>query len=215
MIVFLRGRVFARHDGMVDIDVQGVGRRVFVTDRTLSSLALREDCFLHIYQHLREDAEELFGFLEEAERTLFIQLIGVTGIGPKSALAIVGTSTVSELTRILDTEDVAALCRFPGIGKKTAARLVLELRGKLTADVGGDATRESIGVSESAGLSSVEQDVRDALVSFGYSERESLQAVSAASKALPGVDFETLFKQALQYSYAGSGRERAASRGPA
>ncbi len=198
---------------MVDIDVQGVGRRVFVTDRTLSLLPLREDCFLHVYQHLREDAEELYGFLEEAERTLFIQLIGVTGIGPKSALAMVGTSTVAELTRILDTEDVAALCRFPGIGKKTAARLVLELRGKLTADAGADAARERLGASESTSLGSIEQDVRDALVSLGYSERESLQAVSAASKALPGADFETLFKQALQHSSAGAGVERATSRG--
>jgi Holliday junction DNA helicase RuvA len=128
----LRGVVLERgRAGEVLVEVGGVGYRVLVPTRTLVGLLPGEATFLHTHQHVREDALSLFGFATRDERDVFEALLGASRVGPKLALAILGTFTPHELRRILLEGDADALCAVPGVGKGTAARLLPELRGRL------------------------------------------------------------------------------------
>jgi Holliday junction DNA helicase RuvA len=171
MIASLRGRVVARRlDGVV-LDVNGVGYLVQTTQRALSKAQGGEEVVLDTYLHVREDALQLYGFAESAERELFELLLSVSGVGPKVALAILSSSTPSDLRRAIALEDTTRFVAIPGIGKKTAQRVVLELKERLGPVEG---------VGETPGQELV---ARDALLELGYS-------VVEAERALAGTDPE-------------------------
>ena len=171
MIARLRGRPVANTPEGLVLDVGGVGYLVAATPSAVRKADGAAEVALQTYLHVREDALQLYGFADTAERELFVQLLGVNGVGPKVALAIVSGSRPAELRRAIVREDTARFQAIPGIGKKTAERIVLELREKIVADVApgidGDST------------------ARDALVELGYSLVEAEQALSALDPELP------------------------------
>ena len=185
MIASLRGRLLSKKPDNVTVEVAGVGYMVHVPLNTLSLLPDEgKDIFLHIYTHVREDTLQLYGFTSEDEKKIFITLIGITGIGPKMALNILSGISHDDLIRAIETEDVAFLCRIPGLGKKTAHRLILELREKLPS------TKEPVDRTF--------EDTLSALVNLGYKKtvaRESLE--KAYRKGFH--DIEGLLKESLKY----------------
>jgi holliday junction DNA helicase RuvA len=184
MIARLRGKpVGSTPEGLV-LDVGGVGYLVAATPSALrlcSSFGLdgAEEVVVETYLHVREDAMQLYGFADRAERELFIQLLTVNGIGPKVALAIVSGSPADELRRAIVREDIARFQVIPGIGKKTAERIVLELKEKIGA-----------GVTELAATPSGDTHIvaRDALVELGYTLIEAERALADTDPLLPPED---------------------------
>jgi holliday junction DNA helicase RuvA len=180
----LRGTPAGRTlDGLV-VDVGGVGYLVSATPSVLRRAEGASELTVETYLHVREDALQLYGFADAAERALFVQLLGVSGIGPKVALAVVSSASPTELTRAIALRDPARFQAIPGIGKKTAERIVLELEGSLVdslpaADSG--APRELV--------------ARDALVELGYSLVEAEQALAAVD---PGLPVEERVREALR-----------------
>jgi Holliday junction DNA helicase RuvA len=171
MIGSLRGTLADRAaDGEVLVEVAGVGYRVTVAPATAVQLGeLGDAVFVHVHHHIREDAQTLYGFGSLDERRCFEALLGAHGVGPALALAILSVHDPSGLARVVADEDVAALCLVPGVGKKTAARLLLELKSRLdTPDVPAAATPVPIG----AGPAGARADVRDALANLGYGPDE-------------------------------------------
>jgi Holliday junction DNA helicase RuvA len=172
LIARLRGRVVARAANGIVVDVGGVGYLVHATP-SVHRLGDRE-IVVETYTHVREDALQLFGFASAAERELFELLLGVNGVGPKVALAIVSGSTPAELTRAIAREDTKRFEAIPGIGRKTAQRVVLELKEKLAAvDLDN-------GVSASGDLMA-----RDALVELGWSIVDAERALADVDDTLP------------------------------
>ena len=179
MIGSLRGTVLERgSDGRVLLEVGGVGYLVTVTPRTLAELEPTTSAFLHVHHHIREDAQTLYGFPSRSERATFDVLVATHGVGPALALAILATHTPSALVDIVASSDLASLCLVPGVGKKTAERLLVELRSRLSVPVLDDASP--------AGSSSAVGDVREALAGLGYGSeeiREALREVDASEHA--------------------------------
>jgi Holliday junction DNA helicase RuvA len=179
MIARLRGRPVARTaDGLV-LDVNGVGYLVQATPSAASKGG--DEVTVETYLHVREDALQLYGFADAAERDLFVQLLGVNGVGPKVALAIVSGSRPGELRKAIVREDVARFQAIPGIGKKTAERIVLELKEKIVIDV-GDGTAGDL-------------TARDALVELGYSLVDAERALAEIDDSL---SVEEQVRQALR-----------------
>jgi holliday junction DNA helicase RuvA len=183
VIASLRGRVVGRRLDAVVLDVGGVGYLVQTTQRALRKAQGGEEVTLDTYLNVREDALQLYGFAEPAERELFELLLSVSGVGPKVALAILSNSTPSDLRRAIASEDTTRFVAIPGIGKKTAQRVVLELKEKL-----GPA--ETIG--EAPGQDLV---ARDALVELGYSVPEAERALARTD---PELAPEERVRQALR-----------------
>jgi holliday junction DNA helicase RuvA len=172
VIARLTGKRVAVQDGAVVVDVGGVG---YLVHASQSVLRLGEELTVETYMHVREDALQLYGFASAEERQLFVHLLSVNGVGPKVALAIVSGSTPAELRRAIALEDTKRFEAIPGIGKKTAQRVVLELKEKL-------GSLEPVqGVA--AGVESLQ--ARDALVELGYSVVEAEQALAAVDPELP------------------------------
>lgn len=188
MIAHLRGRLIAKHPNQAIVEASGVGYDVNISVPTFSQLpALGTEIAFHVHTHVREDSIALFGFLRPAEKQLFERLICVSGIGPKLAITILSGMPADEMVGAIRGNDVARLTRIPGIGKKTAERMVLELRDKL---------RDFGAPSVAAPASPIEEDVLSALVNLGYQR-------PAAERALAKVgngnrqSFEALFREAL------------------
>jgi Holliday junction DNA helicase RuvA len=183
MISSLRGRVVARMlDGVV-LDVNGVGYRVQTTLRALRKAASGEEVTLDTYLHVREDALQLYGFAEPVERELFEHFLSVSGVGPKVALAILSGSTPADLRRAIALEDTTRFIAIPGIGKKTAERVVLELKEKIGP------------VDVLSGAPEHELVARDALVELGYSLVEAERALASTD---PEAAPEERVRQALR-----------------
>lgn len=167
MIGSLRGQLLDRSDGELLVEVGGLGYRVQVTPATLvASGEVGATVFLHVHHHRREDAETLYGFGDLDERRVFETLIGTHGVGPSLGLAILSVHSPLGLRHVLATDDVAALCLVPGVGKKTAARLLVELKSRLSVPDGDGRTEVPAGDVAASG--SARSDVRDALASLGY-----------------------------------------------
>ncbi|MFM8264724.1 MAG: Holliday junction branch migration protein RuvA [Acidimicrobiia bacterium] len=165
MIGSLRGRVLERiNDSTVLLEVAGVGYVVHVTPRTLAELEPTTEALLHVHHHVRDDAETLFGFLEREERRTFDVLIETNGIGPTLAMSILATYSPRALVDIVLGGDLAGLTAVSGVGKKTAERLLLELKDRLNLPM----IDEPRPTGERGGMS----DVRDALAGLGYDENE-------------------------------------------
>jgi len=168
VIARLTGRRVAVHDGAVVIDVGGVG---YLVHASAAVLRLGEELTVETYMHVREDALQLYGFASADERELFVHLLSVNGVGPKVALAIVSGSSPGELRRAIALEDTARFEAIPGIGKKTAQRVVLELKERLGTAVSAPASRDLV--------------ARDALVELGYTLADAERALAAVDPELP------------------------------
>jgi holliday junction DNA helicase RuvA len=179
VIALLRGRVAGLGPGSAVLDVGGVGYRVHVPPGGVPG-TLGDEIVLHTHLAVREDALTLYGFAETSARDLFEVLLGVSGVGPKVALAALGTLGADSLRRAVLAEDVAALTVIPGVGRKGAQRMILELRGKLGAPGMADADGLPGGVPN-AGAPGPRAEVRAALGALGYAAAE----VQAALDALP------------------------------
>ena len=197
MIGSLRGTLIDRFlPSELLVEVAGVGYRVTVAPTTAVSVGdLGDEVFLHVHHHLREDAATLYGFLQRDERICFEALLGAHGVGPALALAILSVHSPQMLRRVLVDDDVAALCLVPGVGKKTAARLLVELKSRLDVpelDLTSVATIAGNGHAEAR---SPRSDVREALAELGYGPDE----IQAAVAELPDDgDVSLLLKAALQ-----------------
>lgn len=171
MIGRIRGLVVSRVPGTVVLEAGGLGYEIAITPRGLSELpALGEEAVIHTHLHVREDQQALYGFPSESERDIFRVLLGASGVGPKLAMAIVATLPPAELRRAVGSDDVSALEAVPGVGKRTAQKLILELRPRL-----------ELGDGELPGDGGGLAEVRSALESLGFGApeiRETLQAVA-------------------------------------
>jgi Holliday junction DNA helicase RuvA len=196
MIGSLRGRLLHRGAGEVLIEVAGIGYVVVVSPTTAVSLGeVGDDAFVWVHHHLREDAETLYGFGSRDEKVTFEALLGAHGVGPSMALAILSVHAPAALVRILAEDDVAALCLVPGVGKKTAARLLVELKSRLDVPDIGVVPSGNGGTVVVAGPRTAVTDVREALAGLGYSPDEIRAAT--AEMADDG-DASALLRQALQ-----------------
>lgn len=189
MIAHLRGRLLEKSPNHVIVEAGGVGYDVTISIPTFSDLPKAgEEVSLHVHTHVREDALALFGFLRREEKQLFEKLIGVSGIGPKLAITILSGMSAEFMVAAIRSNDLGTLTKIPGIGKKTAERMVLELRDKL----------EGFGVSApAAALKPVEEDVLSALVNLGYQRNAAERALAQANGGGGVKSFESLFKDAL------------------
>jgi len=173
MIGRISGLLAEKAPPLVLVDVQGVGYELDVPMSTFCNLpALGERVTLLTHFVVREDAQQLFGFLTAAERGAFRELVRISGVGPRTALGILSGLSVAELSQAVSRQDGARLVKVPGIGKKTAERLLLELKGRLGPDIGAPAASVA---------SDAQADIVQALLALGYNEREA----QAALKALP------------------------------
>jgi len=181
MIGSLRGVVLERiAPSTVLVEVAGVGYFVTVTPRVFAELEPTTSCFLYVHHHIREDSQTLFGFNSRDDRDCFDILLGAHGIGPAMALAILGTHSPRGLHHIVITSDIGALTMVPGVGKKTAERLLVELRGKF--DVFDSAPGSALAAKDSVGgRSSAVADLREALLGLGYATEEIRDVMSELS----------------------------------
>jgi Holliday junction DNA helicase RuvA len=190
MIAHLRGKLLAKHPNQAIVETAGVGYDVTISVPTFSDLpALGTDVALHIHTHVREDTIALYGFLRLAEKFLFEKLITVSGIGPKLAVTILSGMAADEMVNAIRSNDIAKLTRIPGIGKKTAERMVLELRDKLPEPGKAAPTTPVMGT--------VEEDVLSALVNLGYQRPLAERALATASNEGTAKSFEQLFRLVL------------------
>lgn len=196
MIGSIRGTLLDRGASEVLVEVTGVGYRITVSPTTVVSLGdLGDEVFCWVHHHSREDATTLYGFATKDERSCFEALIGAHGVGPALALAILSIHSPVALARILAEDDLAALCLVPGVGKKTAARLLLDLKSRLSIPDLGDAPTVTGGSSVGPMVATVRGDVRTALAGLGYSDAEVRDVMSD----LPDVDdAAALLRDALQ-----------------
>ncbi|HUR37127.1 MAG TPA: Holliday junction branch migration protein RuvA [Terriglobales bacterium] len=189
MIAHLRGRLLSKQPNQAIIEAGGVGYELTISIPTFTELPNPGgEVALHVHTHVREDALALFGFLRAEEKKLFEKLISVSGIGPKLAITILSGMSTEFMVAAIRGNDVAQLTKIPGIGKKTAERMVLELRDKL--DAFGTAP---------AGMKTtpVEEDVLSALVNLGYQRVSAEKAVSKAAEGAAVKPFEQLFREAM------------------
>jgi Holliday junction DNA helicase RuvA len=195
MFAFLRGRVAAKPLNHIQLDVNGVGYLVFVPASVRSKLVVDREATLLTYCHIREDSFQIFGFLQEEQKALFIMLLSVSGIGPKVALSILSDMAPSTFGHALRQSDVTAFTKVSGVGKKTAQRLILEMKAKL----GQDAELDAILGGESDEESFDGDDVVAALLALGSTPTEAKRAAARARKnSTKNASDEDLVRTALQ-----------------
>jgi len=197
MIGHLRGTLLEKHPNEVIVEAGGVGYQVAISVSTFSSLPnTGTEVRLRIHTIVREDAFLLYGFLSLDEKALFEKLISVSGIGPKLAITVLSGIPVPDLVSAIRGGNVQQLTRVPGIGKKTAERLVVELRDKV--DALGSKTAPTAGVPAATALTATDEDVLSALVNLGCPRPAAETAIRKARAAGAGEEFEPLFRKALE-----------------
>jgi holliday junction DNA helicase RuvA len=195
MIGLLRGRIADKQPNTLVVDVQGVGYEVHVPLSTFYDAGdTGAEITLRIYTHVREDALQLYGFLTELERQLFEKLIGISGIGPRLAIAVLSGMDPRELMTSVQRGDVARLTGIPGVGKKTSERIVLELRDRL-AQLPGGAPADT---APSNGADRVRSDLLSALQNLGYHRPQAEKAIDATLQTMSNPTFEHALKAALR-----------------
>src|SRR5437868_2447804 len=191
MIAHLRGKLLAKHPNQAIVETGGVGYDVTISVPTFSDLpAVGAEVTLHIHTHVREDLIALYGFMRPSEKLLFVKLISVSGIGPKLAITILSGMAADEMVGAIRGNDLTRLTRIPGIGKKTAERMVLELRDKLP-----DPGTTSLPATPT--ISGMEEDVLSALTNLGYQHAAAEKALAAAVKHNKDGPFDAMFREAL------------------
>lgn len=173
MIGSLRGTLIYRGIQHILLEVQGVGYRVVMTPGVLAMTKEGETLFMYIHEVIREDAHDLYGFLKQSELDLFLQLLSVSGVGPKVAMTITSIGTSESVQKAITSGDVDTLTSVPGVGKKTAQKIVLELRGKIVEDVDH--------------LPGVDGEVMSALQSLGYSPQDARAALKELPEEITGL----------------------------
>jgi len=188
MIYSIHGKLVMKKDNFFVVDIGGLGMKIqssFNVLKSLPQVGETVNAFTHL--HVREDALELYGFLDESELNLFQLLIGISGIGPKSAMGILGVEKVEKVKAAISEGRSELLTKASGIGKKTAERIVLELGGRLRQD----GSRKIVGLMES------DFDIADALVNLGYTKSQAKEALSKVDSKISGV--EDRIKEALKF----------------
>lgn len=197
MIAFLRGQPVSTGADCVILDVTGIGYRVFVPTPVIAALAgQNSEVTLHTYLHVREDAMQLYGFLQEEDLGVFASLIQVSGIGPKVALAVLSSMTASSFIQAVLHEQVDILTRVPGVGKKTGQRAIIELKDKFAKmNPGREMALPGISTGSPGGV----DDALQALIALGYSPVEARRALGKISPAENGpLKLEDIVKMALK-----------------
>lgn len=189
MIIRLRGHLGATGDGEICLDISGVGYQVFLPERSLAQLPpLGEEVILNIYTYVREDQLHLYGFFTIGERELFKNLLSVSRIGPTAALKILSSMGVEDFIQAILTEDVDTLKNIPGIGKKTAQRMILELKNRLEE-------YSSPSLEQKQGIP---QELIAGLVNLGYTPLEAREAVARVKDQVPAGDEQGILRLALK-----------------
>ncbi len=194
MIYQISGNLIAKHKDFVVIEVSGIGFKITSTTNTINTIKLEQKILLHTYLHVREDALDLYGFHSTLEREVFLLLIGISGIGPKIAITILSGILPDELKDKIISGDIASLTSIPGVGAKTAKRIIVELKDKFTKIEEG-----SLGFSDKLN-SKLYDDALNALLSLGYSSQQSKQVLDhiANGKDDNKQNIETIIKTALK-----------------
>jgi holliday junction DNA helicase RuvA len=192
MIGLLRGRLLEKRPNQVILDVGGVGYLVAVPLSTFAALGeLHAEVTLLIHTHVREDALALYGFLSAREKHFFELLLGASGVGPSLALKILSGMNVEDLVPAIRTGDLVRLTKIPGVGRKTAERIIVELKDRL------EAIAKEVDKPAAPSPAGAEADVQSALVNLGYDERTVDKAVSEAKREAGASNFEKLLRVAL------------------
>ena len=194
MIGFLRGKVAALKTDYCLLDVNGVGYRVFIPNNTRSKLRLKEEILLHTYMNVYQDGITLYGFYTEDEYDVFQLLISVSGVGPKVALGILSSITVEGLCKAIQNKQASVLTKLPGIGKKSAERLILELKDKVAFAASGEEELLTLEMTDEAGDDMIGEAIA-ALGALGYSQSEIAPVLKKASKCRTT---EEIIKMALK-----------------
>ena len=190
MIGYLRGKIISKKPTKLLVDVNGVGYLVNISISTFEKISDKEEVSLYTYLSVRESAMDLYGFYTLSEKEMFELLISVSGIGPKSAQSILSGIQIEDLKEALRTGNISRLISIPGIGRKTAERLMVELRDK------ADSVSES-GEDFKVGASTIRYDAITALVNLGYNQKVAERAVRAITDRNPNIAIEDLIKETL------------------
>lgn len=199
MFAYLKGTLVAAHPAFVIVDVQGIGYQLLTPCRLLGELPDLGQ-LVHFYTTfvVREFSHTLYGFLDSQERDIFEVLMNITGVGPKLALSLIGHLSFYELQTAVAQKDLATLCRVPGVGKKTAERLIVELKDKLPNLLPNDAARLAISLTQDANTQKI-QDAMLALIHLGYNQNTAQKAIKQTLKDLPETaDLAQLITTALK-----------------
>lgn len=199
MIAYLSGKLLEKQTNLAIVDVGGVGYEVSIPLSTFYELGdVGTDVSMRIYTHVREDAIQLFGFKTLRERDLYLRLISVQGIGPKMGIAILSGMSADEIIIAIRTDDLARLTSIPGVGRKTAERLVIELRDKIAELSAGGTTKHDALESSSLPSDAVFEDALSALVNLGYQRSLAEKALKQAAQEGIEISVQKLLRRALQ-----------------
>ena len=181
MIAYVKGKVIDEFDGGVVLENNGIGYEILCSATAAAKLSANKEGAVYTYFQLRDDGVSLYGFDNKAEKAMFIKLISVSGVGPKLGISVLSGMSLTDLATAIATSDVKSLSRIKGLGKKTAERIVLELREKISADEDG-VLISPVGASNTV-LSSEDEDAVIALMELGFSSADSRKAVQKAKEA--------------------------------
>ncbi|MDO4519396.1 MAG: Holliday junction branch migration protein RuvA [Eubacteriales bacterium] len=200
MISFIRGKVADLAENIAIIENQGIGYEVFMTSNDLMQLKIDQEIKVHTYFHVREDVMQLYGFVQKDDLNIFKLLLNVNGIGPKGAIAVLSGISADELRFAVLSDDIKTISKAPGIGKKTAQKLILELKDKLSLEeafemkLSHESSREP---KEKTTFTDASSQAVEALVALGYSSTDALKAVKKVSD-VPMDDVEAILRAALK-----------------
>ena len=200
MIAFVRGTAVDMTENSVIVETGGIGYEIYMTGTDLSQIHMGEEVKIHTYFNVREDAMQLYGFRSKDDLQMFKLLLGVNGVGPKAAVGVLAGITADELRFAILSDDVKTLSKAPGIGKKTAQKLILELKDKMKLEDAFEIKLAHEQEKAAAGLVEVSdgrQEAVEALVALGYSSTDALRAVRKVTDVAPD-DVEGLLKAALK-----------------
>lgn len=201
MISFIRGLITDTTETSVILDNHGIGYEIFMTGNSIEQASrVNGEIRIHTYFHVREDVMQLYGFLSKDDLEMFRLLLNVNGIGPKAALGVLAGLTADELRFAVLSDDIKTLSKAPGIGKKTAQKLILELKDKLKLEDAFEkklAHEQEVSAAAGTGLHDGRQEAVEALVALGYSSTDAMRAVRKVTDVAPD-DVEGLLKAALK-----------------
>lgn len=200
MIAFVRGTAVDMTENSVIVEAGGIGYEIYMTGTDLSQIHMGEEVKIHTYFNVREDAMQLYGFRSKDDLQMFKLLLGVNGVGPKAAVGVLAGITADELRFAILSDDVKTLSKAPGIGKKTAQKLILELKDKMKLEDAFElklAHEQEKAVAGLGEISDGKQEAVEALVALGYSSTDALRAVRKVTDVAPD-DVEGLLKAALK-----------------
>lgn len=196
MIAYIKGQLESIQEDGVIVDVGGIGYEVVCYNPFIFESSLNQEVKIHTFHHIREDAEVLYGFKDEEAKFLFMKLISVSGIGPKGALGIQGNVQINEFVGAVEREDVAFLSKFPGVGKKTARQIILDLKGKLQTFLSVSTSDETHDNGGSPPDDNSLTEAKEALKALGYTERE-MKAILPQLQKETDLSTDEIIKRAL------------------